>query len=136
ATQYLERAEALCSQHTGEGQSDPDRNEIDHCNTQTVFLLAQIYSQSCESDKAAFYCHKTLQQQISFRDSNTDFDSFEWASNCIKLSAFYVNNNRLRQARYCIDVALAILPEGQYVSWGTVLWPVSITFRSEKDVFI
>lgn len=38
----------------------------------------------------------------------------EWASNSVKLSAFYISSNRLRQAQYCIDCAIAVKPDGRW----------------------
>ncbi|SPQ98345.1 KIF-binding protein [Plasmodiophora brassicae] len=78
-------------------------------NTQTLFYLAQVYSQLGDTENAAFYCRQTLNRQLDQRQIN----ALEWASNSVKLSAFYISSNRLRQAQYCIDCAIAVKPDGR-----------------------
>eukprot|EP00474_Spongospora_subterranea_P003812 CRZ04270.1 hypothetical protein [Spongospora subterranea] len=107
-TQAEQHYQVILSARSGGRVGEGPELILEALYTQTCFYLAQIYTKQNETVKAAFYCHRTLNRQLTLRSTTLQFDPVEWSSNCIKLSAFYISSGRLSQARYCLDAAEAI----------------------------
>lgn len=61
-------------------------NRFEMAYTHTLYYLAQVYKNLDEYEKAARYCHITLQRQLQF----DQFVPLEWAINAATLSQYYI----------------------------------------------
>uniref|UniRef100_A0A4W3K1Y4 KIF-binding protein n=1 Tax=Callorhinchus milii TaxID=7868 RepID=A0A4W3K1Y4_CALMI len=75
--------------------------------TQTLYYLAQVYKHLDMDEKAARYCHTTLQRQLETRDYNP----VEWTINAATLSQYYISKELYMEARLCLAGATVIFEE-------------------------
>ncbi|XP_048864904.1 KIF-binding protein [Brienomyrus brachyistius] len=69
--------------------------------THTLYYLAQVYKNLDEYEKAARYCHITLQRQLQF----DQFVPLEWAINAATLSQYYITKCCYMEGRHCLAAA-------------------------------
>ncbi|KAG8435278.1 hypothetical protein GDO86_013287 [Hymenochirus boettgeri] len=69
--------------------------------THTLYYLAQVYKHLKQDEKAAQYCHTTLQRQLEY-DS---YNPVEWAINAATLSQYYLTKQCYMEARHCLAAA-------------------------------
>ncbi|XP_075697569.1 KIF-binding protein isoform X2 [Rhinoderma darwinii] len=123
AQTYLESAEALYCQYMkkiGKPPIDPDEHfkpeeqklteqerakRFERVYTHTLYYLAQVYKHLKQDEKAAQYCHTTLQRQLEY-DS---YNPVEWAINAATLSQYYLGKQCYMEARHCLAAANVIL---------------------------
>ncbi|KAG7250269.1 hypothetical protein CRUP_007404 [Coryphaenoides rupestris] len=105
---FLETAEAIYQRYMKEDGSPPtdmteyfstEENQITHQErtnrfelvyTFTLYYLAQVYKYIGETERAATYCHSTLQRQLQLNK----FNPMEWALNAATLSQYYITKVR------------------------------------------
>ncbi|XP_067858750.1 KIF-binding protein [Heptranchias perlo] len=122
AQTYLEDAEALYNQYTKEIGTPPlDTHEhfmaeeerlseqerhkrFEKVYTHTLYYLAQVYKHLDMNEKAAWYCHTTLQRQLQF----TRYNPVEWAINAATLSQYYITKQRYMEGRLCLAASSVI----------------------------
>ncbi|CAN0013755.1 KIF-binding protein [Lampetra fluviatilis] len=83
------------------------RFELAH--THTLYYLAQAYKSGEENERAARYCHLTLQRQLQWQH----YDPVEWATNAATLSQYYVAHQRYRVGRHCLAAAEVVLGQAK-----------------------
>ncbi|XP_048406740.2 KIF-binding protein isoform X2 [Stegostoma tigrinum] len=122
AQTYLEDAESLYKQYTKEVGIPPlDTHEhflgederlteqerhkrFEKVYTHTLYYLAQVYKHLDMNEKAAWYCHTTLQRQLQF----THYNPVEWAINAATLSQYYITKQLYMEGRLCLAAASVI----------------------------
>ncbi|XP_072280446.1 KIF-binding protein [Pyxicephalus adspersus] len=122
AQTYLESAESLYSQYMkkiGKPPIDPDEHftpevqqlteqerskRFERVFTYTLYYLAQVYKHLKQHEKAAQYCHTTLQRQLEY-DS---YNPMEWAINAATLSQYYLGKQFYMESRHCLAAANVI----------------------------
>ncbi|XP_048465104.1 KIF-binding protein [Rhincodon typus] len=72
--------------------------------THTLYYLAQVYKHLDMNEKAAWYCHTTLQRQLQF----THYNPVEWAINAATLSQYYITKQLYMEGRLCLAAASVI----------------------------
>ncbi|XP_037608018.1 KIF-binding protein [Sebastes umbrosus] len=72
--------------------------------THTMYYLAQVYKNLGENERAATYCHSTLQRQLQLNQ----FSPMEWALNAATLSQYYITEGRYMEGRHCLAAATVI----------------------------
>ncbi|XP_034536661.1 KIF-binding protein [Notolabrus celidotus] len=72
--------------------------------THTMYYLAQVYKNLGETERAATYCHSTLQRQLQLNQ----FSPMEWALNAATLSQYYITKGRYMEGRHCLAAATVI----------------------------
>nr|XP_020508440.1 KIF1-binding protein [Labrus bergylta] len=72
--------------------------------THTKYYLAQVYKNLGQTERAATYCHSTLQRQLQLNQ----FSPMEWALNAATLSQYYINKGRYMEGRHCLSAATVI----------------------------
>ncbi|XP_014916570.1 KIF-binding protein [Poecilia latipinna] len=72
--------------------------------THTMYYLAQVYKNLGENERAATYCHSTLQRQLQLNQ----FSPMEWALNAATLSQYYITKGRYTEGRHCLAAATVI----------------------------
>ncbi|CAJ1048859.1 KIF-binding protein [Xyrichtys novacula] len=72
--------------------------------THTLYYLAQVYKNLGQNERAATYCHSTLQRQLQFNQ----FSPIEWALNAATLSQYYITKGRYMEGRHCLAAATVI----------------------------
>ncbi|XP_068170364.1 KIF-binding protein [Antennarius striatus] len=72
--------------------------------THTMYYLAQVYKNLGETERAATYCHSTLQRQLQLNQ----FNPMEWALNAATLSQYYITKGRYMEGRHCLSAATVI----------------------------
>ncbi|XP_071760967.2 KIF-binding protein [Centroberyx gerrardi] len=72
--------------------------------THTMYYLAQVYKNLGEIERAATYCHSTLQRQLQLNQYNP----MEWALNAATLSQYYITKGRYMEGRHCLSAATVI----------------------------
>ncbi|XP_055503286.1 KIF-binding protein [Leucoraja erinacea] len=130
AKTYLEDAEALYNQYTKEIGTPPwDTHEhflaeedrlseqerqkrFEKVYTHTLYYLAQVYKHLDMIEKAAWYCHTTLQRQLQF----THYNPVEWAINAATLSQYYITEKRYMEGRLCLAASNVIFNQAGAVS--------------------
>ncbi|XP_043911708.1 KIF-binding protein [Protopterus annectens] len=123
AQTYLEDAEALYNEYMkkvgnaplhphehfmpqDESLTDQERSKrFEKAYTHTLYYLAQVYKNQEMNEKAARYCHTTLQRQLEFND----YVPIEWAINAATLSQYYITKQCYMEARHCLAAANIIL---------------------------
>ncbi|KAM8924857.1 KIF-binding protein [Pelodytes ibericus] len=129
AQTYLECAESLYYQYMkeiGKPPVDPDEHfsleenklteqerskRFERVYTHTLYYLAQVYKHLKQDEKAAQYCHTTLQRQL-------EYDSYrpvEWAINAATLSQYYLAKQCYMEARHCLAAANVILSKAEHI---------------------
>uniref|UniRef100_A0A8C5Q904 Kinesin family binding protein n=1 Tax=Leptobrachium leishanense TaxID=445787 RepID=A0A8C5Q904_9ANUR len=106
---YLESAESLYFQYMKEvGKPPMDSDDLfsteekklteqerskrfERVYTHTLYYLAQVYKHLKQDERAAQYCHTTLQRQLEY-DS---YNPVEWAINAATLSQYYLGKVNL-----------------------------------------
>uniref|UniRef100_A0A672FAQ4 KIF-binding protein n=1 Tax=Salarias fasciatus TaxID=181472 RepID=A0A672FAQ4_SALFA len=58
----------------------------------------------CQTERAATYCHSTLQRQLQLNQ----FSPMEWALNAATLSQYYITKGRFMEGRHCLSAATVI----------------------------
>ncbi|KAM9319466.1 KIF-binding protein [Gastrophryne carolinensis] len=119
AQTYLEAAESLYCQYmkkVGEPPMDPDEHftpeeeqysdqerskRFERVYTHTLYYLAQVYKHLKQDEKAAQYCHTTLQRQLQY----DGYNPLEWAINAATLSQYYLGKQCFMEARHCLAAA-------------------------------
>ncbi|KAG8435277.1 hypothetical protein GDO86_013287 [Hymenochirus boettgeri] len=119
AQTYLESAESLYFHYmkeVGKPPIDPDEHfypevqklteqerskRFERVYTHTLYYLAQVYKHLKQDEKAAQYCHTTLQRQLEY-DS---YNPVEWAINAATLSQYYLTKQCYMEARHCLAAA-------------------------------
>uniref|UniRef100_A0A672FYW1 KIF-binding protein n=1 Tax=Salarias fasciatus TaxID=181472 RepID=A0A672FYW1_SALFA len=72
--------------------------------THTMYYLAQVYKSLGQTERAATYCHSTLQRQLQLNQ----FSPMEWALNAATLSQYYITKGRFMEGRHCLSAATVI----------------------------
>nr|XP_040059351.1 KIF-binding protein [Gasterosteus aculeatus aculeatus] len=72
--------------------------------THTMYYLAQVYKNLGETERAATYCHSTLQRQLQLNQ----FSPMEWALNAATLSQYYITKGLYMEGRHCLSAATVI----------------------------
>uniref|UniRef100_A0A4W6G307 KIF-binding protein n=1 Tax=Lates calcarifer TaxID=8187 RepID=A0A4W6G307_LATCA len=72
--------------------------------THTMYYLAQVYKNLGQTERAATYCHSTLQRQLQLNQ----FNPMEWALNAATLSQYYITKGRYMEGRHCLSAATVI----------------------------
>ncbi|XP_054627262.1 KIF-binding protein [Dunckerocampus dactyliophorus] len=72
--------------------------------THTMYYLAQVYKNLGQTERAATYCHSTLQRQLQLNQ----FSPMEWALNAATLSQYYITKGRYMEGRHCLSAATVI----------------------------
>ncbi|CAL1603939.1 unnamed protein product [Knipowitschia caucasica] len=72
--------------------------------THTMYYLAQVYKNLGQTERAATYCHSTLQRQLKLNQYNP----MEWALNAATLSQYYITKGRYLEGRHCLSAATVI----------------------------
>ncbi|XP_041649821.1 KIF-binding protein [Cheilinus undulatus] len=119
---FLETAESLYQRYMKEDGSPPtDMTEyftteekllthqertkrFELAYTHTMYYLAQVYKNLGLNERAATYCHSTLQRQLQF----SQFSPMEWALNAATLSQYYITKGRYMEGRHCLSAATVI----------------------------
>uniref|UniRef100_A0AAQ5YL07 KIF-binding protein n=1 Tax=Amphiprion ocellaris TaxID=80972 RepID=A0AAQ5YL07_AMPOC len=101
---FLETAESIYQRYMKEDGSPPtdmteyftsEENLLTHqertkrfelAYTHTMYYLAQVYKNLGKYERAATYCHSTLQRQLQLNQ----FSPMEWALNAATLSQYYI----------------------------------------------
>eukprot|EP01083_Nonionella_stella_P029121 80246_1 len=102
--EILQKAENVYDSVGGEGRA----HRLEELHTLTLFYMAQAYSQIGDSAKAASYCHRTLERQVS----SGEFDSQEWSNNCLRLTDYYMLHGNFRQVWHCLQAAKKMAKSG------------------------
>ncbi|OCT70066.1 KIF-binding protein [Xenopus laevis] len=129
AQRYLESAESLYYQYMkeiGKPAIDPDEHffseeqkfteqertkRFERAYTHTLYYLAQVYKHLKQEEKAAQYCHTTLQRQLEY-DS---YNPLEWAINAATLSQYYVTKQCYMESRHCLAAANVIFSKAEQI---------------------
>ncbi|XP_069835215.1 KIF-binding protein isoform X2 [Dendropsophus ebraccatus] len=133
AQTYLESAESLYCHYMkkiGKPPLDPDEHftpeeqrlteqerakRFERVYTHTLYYLAQVYKHLKQDEKAAQYCHTTLQRQLEY----DGYNPVEWAINAATLSQYYLGKQCYMEARHCLAAANVIFSKaGQIPSPG------------------
>uniref|UniRef100_A0AAQ5YV87 KIF-binding protein n=1 Tax=Amphiprion ocellaris TaxID=80972 RepID=A0AAQ5YV87_AMPOC len=119
---FLETAESIYQRYMKEDGSPPtdmteyftsEENLLTHqertkrfelAYTHTMYYLAQVYKNLGETERAATYCHSTLQRQLQLNQ----FSPMEWALNAATLSQYYITKGRYMEGRHCLSAATVI----------------------------
>ncbi|KAJ4947107.1 hypothetical protein JOQ06_009148 [Pogonophryne albipinna] len=119
---FLETAESIYQRYMKEDGSPPtdmadyfstEENQLTHqertkrfelAYTHTMYYLAQVYKNLGETERAAIYCHSTLQRQLKLNQ----FSPMEWALNAATLSQYYITKGRYMEGRHCLSAATVI----------------------------
>ncbi|KAG8552226.1 hypothetical protein GDO81_004443 [Engystomops pustulosus] len=119
AQTYLESAESLYCHYmkkSGKPPVDPDEHftseekrlteqerakRFEKVYTHTLYYLAQVYKHLKQDEKAAQYCHTTLQRQLEY----DGYNPVEWAINAATLSQYYLGKQCYMEARHCLAAA-------------------------------
>ncbi|KAL6113227.1 kifbp [Pungitius sinensis] len=72
--------------------------------THTMYYLAQVYKNLGETERAATYCHSTLQRQLQLNQ----FSPMEWALNAATLSQYYITKGLYMEGRHCLSAATVV----------------------------
>ncbi|KAM4703311.1 KIF-binding protein [Rhinophrynus dorsalis] len=122
AQTYLESAESLYYQYMkeiGKPPIDPDEHflseeqklteqerskKFERVYTHTLYYLAQVYKHLKQDEKAAQYCHTTLQRQLEY----DGYNPVEWAINAATLSQYYLTKQCYMESRHCLAAANVI----------------------------
>ncbi|KAK0084988.1 hypothetical protein PV325_005985 [Microctonus aethiopoides] len=78
---------------------------LEKLHTLTLYYIAQIHGTSKDHEKAAFYCHMTLERQLEF----DDLDYIDWALNAATLSQLFMERKNFPQARHHLAASSHIL---------------------------
>uniref|UniRef100_A0A3B3ZA87 KIF-binding protein n=1 Tax=Periophthalmus magnuspinnatus TaxID=409849 RepID=A0A3B3ZA87_9GOBI len=79
-------------------------NRFELAYTHTMYYLAQVYKNLGQTERAATYCHSTLQRQLKLNQYNP----MEWALNAATLSQYYITKGRYMEGRHCLSAATVI----------------------------
>ncbi|XP_061131950.1 KIF-binding protein [Syngnathus typhle] len=119
---FLEMAEAIYLRYMKEDGSPPtdlveyfttnekllthqEKNKkFELAYTHTMYYLAQVYQNLGQTERAAIYCHSTLQRQLQLGQ----FNPIEWALNAATLSQYYITKGRYMESRHCLSAATVI----------------------------
>ncbi|XP_054468650.1 KIF-binding protein [Anoplopoma fimbria] len=119
---FLETAESIYQRYMKEDGSPPtdmteyfttEENLLTHqertkrfelAYTHSMYYLAQVYKNLGETERAATYCHSTLQRQLKLNQ----FSPMEWALNAATLSQYYITKGRYMEGRHCLSAATVI----------------------------
>lgn len=117
---FLETAEAIYQRYMKEDGSPPtDMTEyfsteekthqerikrFELAYTHTMYYLAQVYKNLGQNERAATYCHSTLQRQLQLNQ----YSPMEWALNAATLSQYYITKGRYMEGRHCLSAATII----------------------------
>ncbi|KAM4608041.1 KIF-binding protein [Discoglossus pictus] len=119
---YLESAESLYFKYMkeiGKPPIDPDEHflseekqlteqerskRFEKVYTHTLYYLAQVYKHLKQYEKAAQYCHTTLQRQLEY----DGYNPVEWAINAATLSQYYLTKQFYMESRHCLAAANVI----------------------------
>ncbi|XP_044051846.1 KIF-binding protein [Siniperca chuatsi] len=119
---FLETAESIYQHYMNEDGSPPtDMSEyftteekllthqertkrFELAYTHTMYYLAQVYKNLGQTERAATYCHSTLQRQLKLNQ----FSPMEWALNAATLSQYYITKGRYMEGRHCLSAATVI----------------------------
>ncbi|KAG7236001.1 hypothetical protein INR49_001399 [Caranx melampygus] len=94
---FLETAESIYQRYMKEVK-------FELAYTHTMYYLAQVYKNLGETERAATYCHSTLQRQLKLNQ----FNPMEWALNAATLSQYYITKGRYMEGRHCLSAATVI----------------------------
>uniref|UniRef100_A0A1A8G3E0 KIF-binding protein n=1 Tax=Nothobranchius korthausae TaxID=1143690 RepID=A0A1A8G3E0_9TELE len=122
AQEYLEKAESIYQRYMKEDGTPPtdmteyfsaEENLLTHqerikrfelAYTHTMYYLAQVYRNLGQTERAATYCHCTLQRQLQLNQ----FNPMEWALNAAALSQYYIPKGRYMEGRHCLAAATVV----------------------------
>ncbi|KAJ9443913.1 Protein KBP-like protein [Diplonema papillatum] len=69
--------------------------------TETCMALGQLYKHQGDPIHSCYYCHVALQRQLRLKAGVPD--KAEWITNCLDLSAYYVEAKDFSHAEHCIN---------------------------------
>ena len=75
--------------------------------TQTLFYLAQVYSQKGEVEQGIKYCAQTMTRQMA----NKTYQLKDFCVNCLNLANYFILQKNFAQAEYLLYTAQTLLPE-------------------------
>jgi len=75
--------------------------------TQTLFYLAQVYSQKGDVEKGIGYCSQTMTRQMA----NKTYQTKDFCVNCLNLANYFSLQKNYAQAEYLLYTAQKLLPE-------------------------
>ncbi|XP_034435032.1 KIF-binding protein [Hippoglossus hippoglossus] len=119
---FLETAESIYLRYMKEDGSPPtdmteyfttEENLLTHqertkrfelAYTHTMYYLAQVYKNLGQNERAATYCHTTLQRQLKLNE----FSPIEWALNAASLSQYYIIKGHYMEGRHCLSAATVV----------------------------
>ncbi|XP_034044412.1 KIF-binding protein isoform X1 [Thalassophryne amazonica] len=135
---FLEMAESIYQQYMKEEGSPPlditeyfctEENLLTHqektkrfelAYTYTMYYLAQVYQNLGQTERAATYCHSTLQRQLQLNQYNP----MEWALNAATLSQYYISKDCYMEGRHCLSAAVVI---------SSLAWEVSSEAAAQES---
>ncbi|XP_073541721.1 KIF-binding protein [Phyllobates terribilis] len=142
AQTYLESAESLYCQYMkniGKPPTDPDEHftleeqtvteqerakRFERVYTHTLYYLAQVYKHLKQDEKAAQYCHTTLQRQLEY----DGYSPVEWAINAATLSQYYLGKQCYMEARHCLAASTVIFSKA-----GQIPFPEAAKETDESE---
>uniref|UniRef100_A0A671Y6H8 KIF-binding protein n=1 Tax=Sparus aurata TaxID=8175 RepID=A0A671Y6H8_SPAAU len=106
---FLETAESIYQRYMKEDGSPPT-DMTEYFTTEEKLLTHQertkryLFCLPGETERAATYCHSTLQRQLQLNQ----FSPMEWALNAATLSQYYITKGRYMEGRHCLAAATVI----------------------------
>jgi len=82
-------------------------NVLEAGYTQTLFYLAQVYSQKGDVEQGIKYCAQTMTRQMA----NKTYQIKDFSVNCLNLANYFVLQKNFAQAEYLLYTAQTLLPE-------------------------
>lgn len=76
-------------------------NVLEAGYTQTLFYMAQVYSQKGEIEKGITYCSMTMTRQMA----NKTYQTKDFCVNCLNLANYFSLQKNFEQAEYLLYVA-------------------------------
>lgn len=84
-------------------------NVLEAGYTQTLFFMAQVYSQKGEVEQGIKYCAQTMTRQMA----NKTYQLKDFCVNCLNLANYFVLQKNFAQAEYLLYTAQTLLPEDE-----------------------
>ena len=65
-----------------------------------------MYTKLKRNEKAVTYCARTMKRQLETKE----YGIKDWAVNSISLAEYFIENNHLAQAEFCLFAGINVLP--------------------------
>uniref|UniRef100_A0A671Y6G3 KIF-binding protein n=1 Tax=Sparus aurata TaxID=8175 RepID=A0A671Y6G3_SPAAU len=105
---FLETAESIYQRYMKEVRLLScvivEAERLQQMKTVTHMCYEQVFCLPGETERAATYCHSTLQRQLQLNQ----FSPMEWALNAATLSQYYITKGRYMEGRHCLAAATVI----------------------------